>query len=188
MYTDEMQLVACVNDNWAIGKNGQLLYDIQADKEHFRTVTMGHIIIMGRKTYDSLPVKMLPGREIWMLTRSYLLPPGFPTVYSAIHGVDATIETMPEPRPCVVGGEKTYGAFLALCNIAHITHVKDDAAGDAHCPRLDLDPKWALTSFSPWITEKDRTGKPYTLRYETYERLPFIMLADHEIARKTCTR
>ena len=171
MYTDKMQLIACVNDNWAIGKDGKLLYDIPADKMHFRAITMDHVVVMGRKTYDSLPdSKYLKGRENIILTRSGLMAPGFIVVHDVAEAF-SFFDYLSDKPAFVIGGEQIYREFLPYCNTAHITHVKDDAAGDTHLPNLRMDLDWILTSYTDWVTEKDRSGKSYEIRYETYMRM-----------------
>ena len=59
-----MQAIVCVDQNWGIGKDGKLLFRIKEDMQHFKRLTMGHTVIMGRKTLESLPGKKgLPGRR-----------------------------------------------------------------------------------------------------------------------------
>ena len=65
-----MTIIACVDRNWGIGYDGKLLFDIPQDMEHFKKVTSGKTVIMGRKTFDSLRVKPLPDRRNIVLTKN----------------------------------------------------------------------------------------------------------------------
>ena len=70
-----MKLILAVDKNWSIGNQGRLLYHLPRDLKHFKETTMGGILIMGRKTYESLPRK-LPGREMVVLSRAQREFPG----------------------------------------------------------------------------------------------------------------
>lgn len=142
-----MNLIAAVDRNWAIGCNGQLLFSIPADLRHFKRRTMGHTLLMGRKTFDSLP-GLLPGRAHVVLTRGLdFHPPGV----QVLHSIEEARTYSCTGEVFLIGGAAVYAALLDGCKLAYITKI--DAAApqaDAFLPNLDALPHWQLQSESPW--------------------------------------
>lgn len=137
----EIVLVVARADNGVIGKNGGLPWHIPADLRHFKAVTMDTPMIMGRKTFESLP-GLLPGRRHIVLTRdTQWAAPGA----EIAHSVDAAVRLAGAPRVSVVGGAEIIAALLPLATSVELTEVHADADGDTLLPPFDR-PDWREVS------------------------------------------
>ncbi len=144
-----MNLIVAVDKNWAIGNRGKLLVSIPADQKWFRETTTGNIIVMGRKTLDSLPGGMpLQGRTNVVLTRDESFTKKNTVVF---HSVEDTLEYLkqyPSEKIYVIGGEEIYRQFLPHCDTAHVTWIDYAYEADTHFPNLDQDPEWFVAEES----------------------------------------
>jgi dihydrofolate reductase len=138
-------LVAAVAANGVIGANGKLPWHLPEDLKHFKALTLGHPLIMGRKTWESLG-KALPGRENIVVTRA----PGYEapgaSVASSLDGALALCAA--EPTVFVIGGGELYSAALPLADGLVLTEIQRDYAGDARFPRFDRS-AWRETQRKP---------------------------------------
>jgi dihydrofolate reductase len=125
-------LVVAVAANGVIGQRGNIPWRIPEDMRHFKAVTMGKPIIMGRKTWDSLPKKPLPGRTNIVITRDA----GFRTAgAAAVHSFDGAIALAESERPeeiAVIGGAEIYKAALPRADRIYLTDIERAFEGDAH--------------------------------------------------------
>ena len=149
-----MNIIVAVDNNWGIGYRGNLLVSIPQDRHLFRDETTGKVIIMGRKTLESLPNKKpLPNRTNVILTHdpNYCVSTtmvGETAVY-VVHSVDETMKLLKEldvnsEDVFVIGGEQVYREFLPFCDVCHVTYVDYRYNADRHFPNLDEDPQWVL--------------------------------------------
>ena len=98
-----LSAIVAIDRNGAIGKQGQLLCHMPADMRHFKEITMGHSIIMGRKTFESFPKGALPGRQNIVITRNRNYAPEGVTV---AHSVDEALSVATMPGDMfIIGGE-----------------------------------------------------------------------------------
>ena len=120
--------------NGVIGRDNQLIWHLSDDLKHFKALTMGHPIVMGRKTFDSLP-KVLPGRVHYVLTRNpdYKAPEGV----LLFHDVKKLLAALPQGESFVIGGEHMYRELLPYADTMYITEIEEDLEGDAYFPRFD---------------------------------------------------
>ena len=136
--------IVAIDRNGAIGKQGQLLCHMPADMRHFKEITMGHSIIMGRKTFESFPKGALPGRQNIVITRNRDFAAKGVTVAHSVEEALAAV-TMPG-EVFVIGGEQIYRAAFPLVDTIHLTVIdykfKDV---DAHFPRIDMR-SWGIMS------------------------------------------
>lgn len=126
--------------NGVIGKDGVLPWHLPEDLAHFRKVTMGAPVIMGRKTWESLPERFrpLPGRRNIVVTRQPgWFAPGAETAHSLEHAV-AHCES--EAHAWVIGGAEIFLHALPLAQIVELTEIDADFEGDTHAP--DLGTEW----------------------------------------------
>ena len=129
-----MYLVAAVARNGVIGASGRLPWHLPEDLKHFRKITLGHPVIMGRRTWESLG-KPLPGREnIVVSRRAGFAPPGA-SVATSLAGAIALCAG--EPVAFVIGGAELYGAALPLADGLVLTEIDRDYAGDTVFPAWD---------------------------------------------------
>ena len=134
MTNDQISIVVAISANNAIGKNNQLLWHLPADLKHFKNITSGHTIIMGRKTYDSIG-KPLPNRRNIVITRQKDL---------TIEGIDVANSLEEALSLCntkeevfVIGGAEIYRQALPLCNKIYLTRVHQNFDADTFFPELD---------------------------------------------------
>ena len=150
--TPRVTIVVARARGGVIGADNGLPWHLPEDLRHFRATTMGHAIVMGRKTFESIG-KALPGRRTIVVSRDARWShPGCEsatTLQAAIAlagspGTDATIAT---DEVFVVGGAQLYREAIALAQRALVTEIDVEAAGDAHFPELDSS-RWRVASSS----------------------------------------
>jgi dihydrofolate reductase len=130
-----ISLVLAMATNGAIGLNGTMPWRIPEDMKHFKAVTMGKPIVMGRKTWDSFPKKPLPGRANIVITRDANWR-GEGAVVA--HSLDeALAEAGEADEIAVIGGAEIYKLALPCADLVHLTQVHRDFAGDTHMPPFD---------------------------------------------------
>lgn len=110
-------------------------WHIPADLRHFKQVTKGRPMIMGRKTFDSLP-GLLPGRRHIVLTRDTAWEEEGAEV---VHSVEAALKAANGPHVCVIGGAEIYRLFLPIADRIELTEIDAEPAGDTQMPAFDAD-------------------------------------------------
>ena len=129
-------LVYAVSENGVIGDKGGLPWHVPSDLKHFKATTLGKPIIMGRKTWESLPRKPLPGRLNIVLTTNESF-----TAQGAVlaRGVDQALALGGHvPEVCVIGGAEVFKAFLPRAQKIYLTRILASVAGDVMISPLDL--------------------------------------------------
>lgn len=150
-------LVLARADNGVIGRDGKLPWHIPADLKRFKALTTGKAMVMGRKTFESLP-GLLPGRRHVVLTRDRdWAAPGA----EVAHSVEAALALASEDV-AVIGGAEVFGLFLDRAERVELTEVHGDVAGDVVVP-----------PFAGWreVWREDHAGEP-AFSFVTLERAP----------------
>jgi dihydrofolate reductase len=129
-----IHLVAAVASNGVIGARGKLPWRLPEDLKHFKTLTFGHPVIMGRRTWDSLG-KPLPGRENIVVTRDRAF--GAPGASVAASLEAALALCADSPVAFVIGGGELYAAALPCADVVTLTEIQRDFEGDARFPEFD---------------------------------------------------
>lgn len=161
-----MNLIAAVDNNWAIGNKNELLVRIPEDQKWFRETTTGKAVIMGRKTLESFPNKSpLKNRLNIVITsdKNYQVP-GAVVVHSIEEAVEAA-KDYDDDDIYVIGGESIYRQMLPLCKTAHITKIDYAYQADAYFPNLDEDAQWKITE-----TSEERTYFDLLYEFIKYEK------------------
>lgn len=139
------KIIACINQKKALGKDGKLLYSIKNDLANFKRMTIGNVIIMGRKTFESLPNgEPLKDRINVILTsdKEYGVNQDFSNVY-IVHSIQDVIELceafFSDKELFVIGGESVYRQFMEsnLVDELRLTVVEDDADSDVVFPEFN---------------------------------------------------
>lgn len=137
----KLTLVVAVAKNGVIGRDGDLPWRLSSDMKRFKAATMGKPVLMGRKTWDSLPRKPLPGRQNLILTRDADIKADGAWVYTDLAAMLAAARAMAEAagveEACVIGGAQLYNAVLAQADRIVLTEVNLEPEGEAHL-KLDL--------------------------------------------------
>ena len=160
-----MNAVAAVSTNWGLGKNNDLLFHISEDMKHFRTLTSGGTVIMGRKTLASMPGgKALPKRRNIVITRNAELTMEGCEMASSLEGAIAMCAG--EEEVCVIGGGEIYRQAMPLADKLYITHVDLEVEGDTRFP--DIDPAvWHEVSHEDF---PHGSAFPHPFSFVDYER------------------
>ncbi len=131
---NKISIVVAISTNHAIGKNNQLLWHLPADLKHFKEITTGHPIIMGRKTYDSIG-RPLPNRRNIVITRNKDLQIAGVEMVSSVE--EAISLCKQENEVFIIGGAEIYKHALPLTNRIYLTTVHQHYEADAFFPELD---------------------------------------------------
>ena len=144
-----MNLIAAVDNNWAIGKNNQLLVRIPMDQKFFRETTTGKVVVMGRKTLESFPNGLpLKNRTNIVLTRNPDYKVKDAIVVHSMDELHEELKNYPSADIYIIGGEKIYNQMVDECDVAHITKINYEYDADAYFPNLDEKPEWEITGDS----------------------------------------
>jgi dihydrofolate reductase len=144
-------LVVARAANGVIGRDGTLPWHIPADLKHFKAVTMGTPMIMGRKTFESLP-GLLPGRRHIVLTRDAAWnAPGAETACS----LEQALALADAPRVSIIGGAEIFALFLPRATAVELTEIHDEVPGDTRMPGFDA-PAWREASRKDHPAENGR--------------------------------
>lgn len=144
-----MNIIVAADRNWGIGKNNSLLVQIPRDQKMFREMTTGKVVVMGRKTLESLPQKQpLANRTNIVLSEN----PKFKIKGAiVVHSMEELMEELKkydDDDIYIVGGESVYRQLLPYCNTAHVTKIDYTYEADAHFPNLDELQEWHITADS----------------------------------------
>ena len=159
----KLALIAAVARNGAIGRDNDLVFGDPADQKHFRAVTMGCPVIMGRKTWESLPERFrpLPGRQNIVVTRNA----GYRAEGAAVvTSLPAAVAAAQGDEAFIIGGAELYAAALPLGDRLQLTEIDAAFEGDTHFPAIDAR-TWRETA-----RETHQDGAGFAYAFVTYER------------------
>ena len=157
-----MNVIVAVDQNWAIGKDGDQLAYLSEDLKRFKSLTTGHPVILGRKTLATFPGgRPLKGRRNLILSRSADFAPEGAEVFSDVE----TLRAAAPEDSFVIGGASVYRQLLPWCDTAYVTKIDRAFPADCHFPDLDQDLEWERTEESAPL---EQDGIIY--RYVTYRR------------------
>jgi dihydrofolate reductase len=153
--------------NGVIGRNNALPWHLPEDLAHFKRLTQGCPVIMGRKTWDSLPARFrpLPGRRNIVVTRQ----PGWQAEGAiCAHSLAEAMQlARDQPDVWVIGGAELYAQALPLASSAHVTEIEQAFEGDAHAPEFDT--SWTETARLPQVSA---AGLHFS--FVTYQKSPAL--------------
>lgn len=172
------EAIIASNEIGVIGNNNSMPWHIPEDLQHFRELTINNVVIMGRKTYDSLPNGSLPKRTNIVLTNKpdqYANMLTEDTYFCNMENLKRKLHTIteifPEKRIFIIGGSEIYEYFLPLYSKIHLTKVNNKIKGDAYNPLTEevLENQGFVSRY----TSEIKTSKKYNQEYKyiTYEKL-----------------
>lgn len=140
-----MNFIVAVSQNYGIGKNNKLLFNLPLDLKFFKEKTLNKVVIMGEKTYLSLPKRPLPSRTnvVITLNKDFKAEGAY-----VVNSVDELLNFVSKYNPddvFVCGGGMIYKLLLPYCNKGYVTKVNSTADADTYFPNLDEDKQWRLT-------------------------------------------
>ena len=160
----EIVIVVARAQNGTIGKDGTLPWHLPADLKRFKALTMGSAMVMGRKTFESLP-GLLPGRRHIVLTRNRAWRAEGAEI---VHDVDAALDLAGEGPLSVIGGAEIFGLFLPMATRIELTEVLADYEGETAMPDPRHGGSWLETHREEHVAED---GRP-AFRFITLKRAP----------------
>ncbi len=159
-----ISIIVAIAANNAIGKDNDLLWHISKDLKRFKQLTDGHFIVMGKKTYFSLPRRPLPNRTNMVITD---IPGEQIDNCLMAYSIEDTIRKMePADENFVIGGGSIYRQFMPYADKLYITRVHKDFEADTFFPEISLD-EWKLTEKQ--VVDDDPQNN-FTYSFEIYER------------------
>ena len=159
-----LTMVVATTRNHCIGKDNKMLWHLPGDFQYFKTVTSGHPIIMGRKTFESIG-RPLPNRTNIIITRNTDYAPDGVVVVHDIESAIAHAQTCQGgDEIMIIGGANIYEQCMPICHKIHLTEVDTVIDGDAYFPKIDA-LQFTCESVSEWHTEND-----LSYRFTVWER------------------
>lgn len=148
--------IVAVDNNWGIGFNGDLLEHIPEDLKRFKELTFNKVVVMGRKTWDSLPKKPLPNRLNLVITRQGRFVDEM-TIFMGLEEITSRLKHLDdEDHWFIIGGGEIYKTLLPFCDNVYVTKIfKTYNKVDTYFPNLDNDPNWEIIEQSEVKTYKD---------------------------------
>lgn len=146
-----MEAIVAVFSDWGIGSEGTQQVVLKADRKHFRELTEGAAVLVGRRTLGDFPDgRPLKGRHNIVLTRQSVTVEGAQVVHSEAEAVEAA---KAYPRCLVIGGASVYRQMLPYVDTVHVTKINLAPSSDSYFQNLDRDPAWHCADCSPWMEE-----------------------------------
>jgi len=160
-----LSLIVAMTRSGVIGNGGQLPWRLSADLKRFKSLTMGHTLIMGRRTYDSLG-RPLPGRTSIVITRQASLQ--LPAEVLVVHSLTEALQHAGhDDSPFVIGGGEIFAQALPLAERLHVTWVEAQIDGDTHFPAWK-EPDWRLVAEERQFAD---AKNQYDYTFATYNRI-----------------
>ena len=164
-----VSIIAAVAANGVIGRDNHLPWRLSADLKRFRELTMGHTIVMGRKTWDSIG-RALPGRRSIVITRKSDWRPDAEGVLVA-HSLDEAIDLARDDTELfIIGGAEIYQQALRRADRLYLTRILAEVAGDVRFPDID-EVEWTLRGREAYEPD-DKNEHAY--RFEVYDRVTTV--------------
>ena len=163
-----ISIIVAYANNRVIGKNGKIPWHLPNDQQHFKRITSGYTIVMGRKTFESIG-RPLPHRRNMVLTSDTTF--AFPDV-EVVHNIDDVLARSNVDNVFIIGGEKVYQQFLDVAERLYITEIAFEVEGDTFFPKWDRQ-SFTLLSAQAGILN-DQNTLPHT--FLIYERKNSIQI------------
>lgn len=161
-----MNLIVAVDKNWGIGRDNGLLASIPTDMKYFKEHTMDKVVVMGRKTLESMPGKRgLPRRTNYVLTRNEEFEAERCTI---VHNEEELLEAIDQYNPddvFLIGGATLYNKYYKLCDKLYVTKMDAELNADTFITNFDEDGDYEMISESEPITENG-----ITFRFTIYKK------------------
>ena len=161
----KISIIAAVSDNYAIGKSNNLPWHLPADLKHFRQLTTGHAVVMGKRTFESLPNGPLPNRKNIVLTS--VMSEGVNERYFEADSLeDAFYLCEKEEHVFIMGGATVYKQSIDKVDSMYITWVHNNFNADAFFPEINFD-EWVEVSKEEHLPDEKNE---YAFTFSYYER------------------
>ena len=160
-----ISIIVAIAENNAIGKDNKLLWHLPDDLKRFKRLTSGHPVIMGKKTFESLPIKPLPNRTNIVLSD---IPDDKIDGCVMAYSIDDALSKCPEGEECfVMGGGMVYNQFLEIADRLYITFIHKYFDADTFFPEVNFD-NWNLVEEEK---HEDEGNYGFSFTYTVYEKI-----------------
>lgn len=160
-----LSIIAALSSNNVIGRNNDLPWHLSSDLKRLKALTMGHHMIMGRRTYDSIG-RPLPGRRIVVITRDEAFAPEGVEV---VHSLEDAIQlAQGDEEPFIAGGAQIFEQAIHRADRMYLTRVHAEIEGDTWFPDFDDVSEWHLTDAEHFEAD-EKNDYPYS--FLTYDRV-----------------
>jgi dihydrofolate reductase len=154
----KLALIWCQSRNGIIGKNGKIPWHFPEDMKHFQTLTKGHAVIMGRKTFESLDKALPYRRNIVVSSRNFHIPGA--EVYTSLHeAIKEAYST--DNMPFIIGGAEIYRQTIAIATHLFVSEIDLHLDGDVKAPEIDS---------NDWVLESENDSNSTFLSFKEYRR------------------
>ncbi len=167
-----LSIIVAQAENRAIGKNNDLLWHLSSDLKRFKALTMGHPVVMGRRTWESLPKRPLPGRRNIVFTQNPDFVAEGAEVVHSVNGLFAALKDC-DDEVFIMGGAAIYELLLPFTNRLYVTHIYRDFDGDVFFPVIDMSEFNLVNLSEPMFDEEsglDYAYEEYDRKYECHNR------------------
>ena len=158
-----LSMIAAIGNNYELGYQNQLLCHLPVDLKHFKEITSGHAVIMGDRTWESLPKKPLPNRRNIVVTLDDVTFPDCETVHSIEEAMELVKD---EDEAFVMGGATMYRLFLPHADKLYLTRIVSDFTADVWFPEID-EKEWKIVE-SEFVPKDEKNA--YDLYFQTLIR------------------
>ena len=162
--------IVAVDEDWGIGFNDELLEKIPEDLKYFKELTTGNTVVMGRKTWDSLPIKPLPNRGNFIISRETPLLMENKAIRMNLDMIKDTMEANKDENYFIIGGGQIYKELLPFCDRVYVTKIYTSHENvDTYFPNLDEPEEW-----NTWkVVHQSKTKIYNNILYQfwTYDRI-----------------
>lgn len=160
-------IIAAISKNHVIGNQNKLIWHLSADLKRFKELTLGHCVLMGRKTFESIG-KPLPGRKNIIITRNrqYLEKNKDIEIASSLKEAISLAKTSLSNKAFIIGGGEIYKEAIKIADLLEITQIEDTFEGDTFFPFINLN-YWIETKKESFL--KDNKN-PYSYHFISYKR------------------
>lgn len=164
-----LSIIVAVSDNGVIGKDNDLIWHLPIDLKHFKETTKGHVVIMGRKNYESIPDRFrpLPGRTNIIISRNKKYDAKDCVLVSSIGEAIDKAKAIGEKEAFIIGGGEIYRQSLTLSDKIYLTRVHADFDGDTFFDDLDKDVWEIKDSLFRKADEKNK----FDISFQIYEKI-----------------
>jgi len=155
-----MEIIVALTENFVIGSDGDMPWHLPADLEHFKKITTGNTIVMGRRTWESIGHPLLDRLNIVLTRQKEYVADGA----TVIHSLDeiGTIETV--GTVFIIGGGELYKSTLDVVDKLHVTRIHTTIEGDTFFPQID-ESHWVQEQSTQFLRDK---MNPFDLTFETW--------------------
>ncbi|HWM90344.1 MAG TPA: dihydrofolate reductase [Thermoanaerobaculia bacterium] len=164
----KISLIAAMAANRVIGRDNRLPWRLPADLRRFKALTMGHTLLLGRRTFESIG-RPLPGRSMLVVTRQEGYAPEGVRVVHSVEEALALAREAGESELFVAGGSQIYRQTLPAADRLHLTRIEEDFPGDVYFPEYD-ESQWMLVDREDHGPNEPNEDVPFAWSFQVWDR------------------